>query len=1350
MAKIGKRLLSLLLSAAMVITLFPPADTAEAATSIIITKPLASATSQNAPMTVTTKHIDIEFQYTDISDADLLNLIYRVENLTSGLTQLINDNPAQKLGTGQGVFRNVELTEGLNRISIVLDAGSKPESLPVWINFTEVTTISNLTIDGRAFSHGMIVPSDNRMATGLATMFIEGYAPNATEVIGYSTLRPEGDRSDFLLPNTGQFSFSTGHDSMVELPLRPGDNDLTIIASNPFKSYRADRQFVYNNGAAFLYNTVANAVYGGVKDPAEPWLYKQPTFEGDAAAGPFGISLKTDIKINRNANNGFTHSGFELQVNGLPPIVGNFDLNSFDGNSIDITIPRNAVPTQNYAVEQTAHYYLIKDVVIDYLVFDSETSLQVLNVTFIPVGGLNPDAQSFQFYFVNENLPYVKEVRMADTQQPLYSGIEISILTSSFELEIETENGVNAVNVYLPMDGTGTPVASANVGAGGVANLSLNKDVLPEGQSVLRFVPVSGGQEVMLGAKEYLINYNPSPYVYITNITNGQAYTNKQTDPNLINRDGVVVENSGPVLQIRPVNIPEAQFGDIRVRWNDHYDKIRTDNAGFAANRPVYGDGVTMTGDVARDADGNFVEFRFQFGPNTHANRQPDAGDPSRVNAWTWLEGLNTLIIEVYERGALDANGAPQNGAVPITTAKYELFYFTDALPNVTALDLTNDLKTTGNFQSIGDETFRYYTQESSFRFTASFVEARTVQVRVNTRDQDGNPVQRMAVLDWNGNTFTVNNNHDTNLIAGITAVSGGAIAADNGNATITSMNINLFGSGTNTVEITVTNRAGNFSVRSLEIVREPALFLMHYPAIDQHPVTKAWEGRVNGNYTRVILEAEGADKIIYGKNQEVTRTTPMRIGNLDREVFIFELKGLKRGNNRVSFTVVRGTRSDDVEINLINADTPVPGAEFKESVSKTNIKAFNNQLQLKLARGTVLIRKDRSAADQYLAPTRDLLLAIADPNDGRVNKYLHPAGGEASPFQRKPEWESNFVRIQNINPRFRKVSPLFWIDGGYIPLGDPTQQDILYGSGIYPYEFDKEYYVRNTLNRDSQFELSQPGELTLSYDPNMVQSSWRYVTVFHYGYNENHLGQQLYEWKNIGGVVDPKKNTITVPIQELGYYVVMYMDQSFDDIIGHPWARNYLDTLYSKGIMRNKDAMRFETNEPITRGEFVSLIVKALNMPLNYEGSGTFSDVTRVNPLSFGLYEYKYIETAARAGIARGTLQLRFQPNNPITREDAASLLARAMNLNTTTAEARVNANLEKQFTDATNIGHYAKASVDAVVRKKLMEGKPNVVSSPGDKPTYYFDPKANLTRAEAAVIIMKMMLDQKRIPSL
>jgi len=1347
LGKTWKRTLCLLTAIVMLAALLPPA-TALAAATIVITNPLASGTSQGNPLNVTTGTINIEFQYSEISDTDFPKLYYVVDNVNTGFTREVKDSPPQKQGTNRGVFTNVELTEGLNRIVIRLDAGTRPVSAPLYVNYTEVTTIINLTIDGRQFSQGIIAPASNASVADFGMVFIEGLAPNATEVIGYTSLLPAGDIADVLLPD-GRFSFSAGHAANAELPLRPGDNDLTIEAANAFKSYRTDRRFVYNNGESFLFNTVVASVYSAVKPPAanDPdgsvYLFRQPTFEGDNAAGPFGFAMKTDIKINKMSAGGFLHDRIVLSINGTDQMLA--AIGTISGGQVAITWNNDPSNRTTHSVQDAGEYYLIRDVTFPGIGFDTETSLQIMEVRFSsssPAVGSDEDSiQAFHYYFVNRNEPYIESVKFAGTDQEFYSGIEIFVQQSSFDLEVQTKQGATQVVLYLVDNGQETELARGNVNASGVATLTLNKESLPEGTSLLRFVPVgSGGKEYKLGAREYLVRYNPAPYVYVTNITNGQVFSEASRDPKLIGHNGQTYD--GPVLQIRPVNIPENQFENILVRWNGVSDWIRMD-ASKTGNFP---DGLTYRGDAAF-RNNQFVEFRFYFGKS---------GIPfTDRSSWGWNEGLNTLVIEVYDRGSRDTNGNLKDGAVPITTIKYELFYFTDNLPDVVNLDVTDEIKEKYNYQTLEGQVQRYYTQGTATQFTATFKEAETVEIRFYTLDQDGKQVTRIAVLKWGGNQFAVERNDGllpaNGGLSGVSPGTGGSGGtAPNGNGTVVSQELPLYGSGTHTVEVIVTNNAGISRVRMMEIVREPALFLMHYPVIDQHPVTKAWEGRVNGNFTRVILEAEGADKIIYGKNQEVDRTVKMRIGGVDRDVFVFEVKGLKRGNNKVELTIVRGNRSDKVEINFINADTAVPGAVFKESVSKTNIKAFNGLLQLKLERGTVLMRNSKTASDQYLSPTRELLFAIADPDQGRVNKYLHPIPGEQSPFEIIPNYQLHFTRIQNINMRFRKVSPLFWIDAGFVPPStDASLYDILYGSGVDPYERGQEFHQRSPQYRDRLFVLSKPGELTLAYDPNMVQSSWRYVTVFHYGYDVNSFGQPVYGWKNIGGVVNPKNNTITVNITDPGFYVVMYLEESFNDVIAHPWARDFLDTLYAKGVMNNKESTRFETNEPITRGEFVSLIVKALDLPLNYEGSGTFSDVNWGNQLSFGLWDYKYIETAARAGIARGTTQGRFLPNNPISRQDAASLLARAMNLNISGDEKRILSSLEKQFTDASSIDYYARASVDAVTRKKLMEGKPNV-TNPGEKQTYYFDPTASLTRAEAAAIIMKMLLDRKRIPHL
>src|SRR5690554_3875671 len=129
----GKRLISRILILVLIITLMPPlVQEANAAVNMVISQPVATTTSQSNPLNVTSENMNIEFQYTDISDVDLPNVIYEIKNLTTGSITTVTDNPPVKLGTLRASFQNVQLTEGLNSFTVILDSPSKPRSLPLW------------------------------------------------------------------------------------------------------------------------------------------------------------------------------------------------------------------------------------------------------------------------------------------------------------------------------------------------------------------------------------------------------------------------------------------------------------------------------------------------------------------------------------------------------------------------------------------------------------------------------------------------------------------------------------------------------------------------------------------------------------------------------------------------------------------------------------------------------------------------------------------------------------------------------------------------------------------------------------------------------------------------------------------------------------------------------------------------------------------------------------------------------------------------------------------------------------------------------------------------------------------
>jgi hypothetical protein len=425
---------------------------------------------------------------------------------------------------------------------------------------------------------------------------------------------------------------------------------------------------------------------------------------------------------------------------------------------------------------------------------------------------------------------------------------------------------------------------------------------------------------------------------------------------------------------------------------------------------------------------------------------------------------------------------------------------------------------------------------------------------------------------------------------------------------------------------------------------------------------------------------------------------------------------------------------------------TNIPGAQFLQDMKNTN-KIFDGALNLTFPKGTSLVRSDFNVPanlKNQVYTGNKLLFAIANSQDGVVDRHDF----ETLPVNFDKLQQSFGTRFNVSFPtRFSKVSPVFWIDAGLADDPTTTAYDPL-NRGVDPYQFPGAKGPGGTAipsydNRPDDRELvpSKRGTLTLSFDPSARNEIGTIITAFRYDVENKN-------WENMGGVVDTKKNTITVPFDGFGYYVVGKMIYAYTDVTSHPYARNYMEAMYAKGIMNATGFDEFGANMFISRGEFASMIVKALDIPLNYEfGKSHFDDVPAIiNPDA--LWDYRYVETAAREGIIRGTQPRAFEPSNNLTREEAAVTLARALNLKLETDSSKIDKALQKQFKDYGEVNYYARGAVAAIAKKGYIQGSP--VDSKDPKKGFVFEPQSNLLRSDAAIIIGKVLADLKRLPKL
>lgn len=173
-----------------------------------------------------------------------------------------------------------------------------------------------------------------------------------------------------------------------------------------------------------------------------------------------------------------------------------------------------------------------------------------------------------------------------------------------------------------------------------------------------------------------------------------------------------------------------------------------------------------------------------------------------------------------------------------------------------------------------------------------------------------------------------------------------------------------------------------------------------------------------------------------------------------------------------------------------------------------------------------------------------------------------------------------------------------------------------------------------------------------------------------------------------------------------------------FTDLAGFEWANDAISYLSKENIVSGKADGIFDPDSPTTRAEFIKMVTLAFGIG-EAEYNGTFKDVSADDWFA------PYVAAAYKAGIATGTEDGKFLPDEKITRQDMAVLLFRASGMNP-------SANEKDVFYDSKDISDYAKSAVFALYKK-------GIVSGDGDGT---FAPLRNAIRAEAAQMIYNMIM--------
>lgn len=185
-----------------------------------------------------------------------------------------------------------------------------------------------------------------------------------------------------------------------------------------------------------------------------------------------------------------------------------------------------------------------------------------------------------------------------------------------------------------------------------------------------------------------------------------------------------------------------------------------------------------------------------------------------------------------------------------------------------------------------------------------------------------------------------------------------------------------------------------------------------------------------------------------------------------------------------------------------------------------------------------------------------------------------------------------------------------------------------------------------------------------------------------------------------------------------------------FEDI-EDSFSRDEIASLHKMGLIKGTALTKYEPNRAITRAEFMAMIVRAKhnssNIPLNKypdKNNLTFNDTNQE-----AWYIPELVE-AMKYVYVKGYNDSTFAPEDIINREQASKMI---VNAEIGDIIDEVNTKL-LPFNDAIHISKWATGSIQKGWNDGLLLGYPD----------HSFKPKKYLTRAEAAILIYRMVVEK------
>jgi hypothetical protein len=201
----------------------------------------------------------------------------------------------------------------------------------------------------------------------------------------------------------------------------------------------------------------------------------------------------------------------------------------------------------------------------------------------------------------------------------------------------------------------------------------------------------------------------------------------------------------------------------------------------------------------------------------------------------------------------------------------------------------------------------------------------------------------------------------------------------------------------------------------------------------------------------------------------------------------------------------------------------------------------------------------------------------------------------------------------------------------------------------------------------------------------------------------------------------------------ETGVFGLIWNPEEFQDVEQH-WSKQDVNVMGSRLVANGTSDTLYEPQRAITRAEFTAMMVRALGI-VNYDKrSVSFSDVPA------DVWYEREMEVAIERGLIAGYPDETFRPNNSITRQEAMTIVSRAMKITELVSSRSEEQYLEllQSFTDSKSVAKWAEKDVKMNLSAGIIVGRNERLA-----------PNENITRAEAAAAVRRLLIQSGIINS-